>query len=99
MPFLELKSDATLFLFHNETLKLRTAGTKHGGLGWVCISRALDTHFSFCSQVPWCVSGRIHPLDCAHAVIPVRDLVCRELKHNLGKCALDSHLLQADGHI
>lgn len=57
------------------------------------------THLSFCSQSPGWVSEHIHPLDCAHAVIPVRHLVCRELKRDPGQLALDSHLLQIDGHV
>lgn len=58
----------------------------------------VPTHLSFCSERTGCVSEHIHPLDCAHAVIPIRDLVCRELKHDPGELALDPHLLQIDGH-
>lgn len=59
----------------------------------------VPTYFSFCSESPRHVSGHIHPLDCVHAVIPVRDLVCRELKHNSGELALDPHILQVDGYV
>ena len=69
-----------------------TAGLARLGLG-------VPTHFSFCSESPGSVSEHVHPLDRAHAVVPVGDLVCRELKHDLGELALDPHLLQVDGHV
>lgn len=59
----------------------------------------VPTHFLFYSHSPRRVSGHVHPLDCAHAVIPVGNLVCRELKRDLGDLALDPHLLQVDGDV
>lgn len=59
----------------------------------------VPTYLSFCREGPRRVSDHVHPLDCVHAVIPVGDLVCRLLKHDLGELALDPHLLQVDRHI
>lgn len=59
----------------------------------------VPTHFSLCGESPRHVSEHVHPLDRAHAVVPVGDLVCGDLKGDLGELALDAHLLQGDGHV